>query len=380
MRRKTLALIIVSVFLLMALIPGALTQENDKVVGKGKRTLVKPEGTGGTIALSNGILKVSIENETGYDGVGTYTVATDVNHPTPNEDVFYDGAAEDPWSTYTTIHVVSTKRDYITSTDTDIEPSISGYTVVHMDDLGPTIVLQTDRRVMIKWTTYEGLEVYQDIELLGTTVEDTMVRISVYVKNNNASPLVFGIRYEWDIMIDGEDGSWFRPWIDLSTPGTWTDVETQYDNPQFVFWETTNDPASPVLFEYGSVSEPSAPTPSPTPPDNITFAAWGSDPSPGLYYYTWNFTVQGRTIAGPGLDSAVAYFWMPKEVASGEWYNVTAYLFGVSPTPTPTPTPTVPSVGGEVEAQLPVSGAEALIALFATLAILATLVAIRRLS
>ena len=376
MSRKTLALIIVSVLLLIALIPRVLTQENDKVVDKGRKALVKPGGSGGTIVLKNGILKVAIENERGYDGVGTYTVATDVNHPTPDQDVFFDGAIEDPWSTYTTIHVVSTKRDYITSTDTGIEPSISGYTVVLMDDLGPTIVLQTDRRVMIKWTTDEGLEVYQDIELLGTTVEDTKVRVSVYVRNNNNEPLVFGIRYEWDIMIDGEDGSWFRPWTDINTPGTWTNVETQYDNPQFVFWETTNDPASPVLFEYGSVSEPSTPTPPPTPPDNITFAAWGSYPSPGLYDYTWNFTVQGRTIAGSGLDSAVAYFWMPKEIAPGEWYNVTAYLFGVSPTPAPT----MPSVGGKVEAQLPVRGAKALIALFAVLAILAALVAIRRLS
>jgi len=375
--KKILALIIVSVFLTIALIPEALTQENDK---KEERTLIKTEGSGGTIVLNNTILKVFIQNETGSTGVGTYTIATAENHPTPNEDVFFAGAAGSPWSTYTTIHVVSTKRDYITSTDTGIKPSISGYTVVHMDDLGHIIVLQTDRRVMIKWTTYEGLEVYQDIELLGTTVEDTKVRISVYVKNNNESSLVFGIRYEWDIMIDGEDGSWFRPWIDLNTPGTWTDVETQYDNPQFVFWETTNDPASPVLFEYGSVSEPSTLTPAPTPPDNITFAAWGFDPSPGLYNCTWNFTVQERTIAGFGLDSAVAYFWMPKEIAHGGWYNVTAYLFGVSPTPTPTPTPTVPSVGGEVETQLPVRGAEALIALFVVLTILAALVVIRKLS
>ena len=377
MYKKILALIIVSVFLTIALIPEALTQENDK---KEERTLIKTEGSGGTIVLNNTILKVFIQNETGSTGVGTYTIATAENHPTPNEDVFFAGAAGSPWSTYTTIHVVSTKRDYITSTDTGIKPSISGYTVVHMDDLGHIIVLQTDRRVMIKWTTYEGLEVYQDIELLGTTVEDTKVRISVYVKNNNESSLVFGIRYEWDIMIDGEDGSWFRPWIDLNTPGTWTNVETQYDNPQFVFWETTNDPASPVLFEYGSVSGPLTLMPPPTPPDNITFAAWGyaSKPSPGLYDYTWNFTVRGRIIAGEDVDSAVAYFWMPKKIPPGEWYNVTAYLFGVSPKPITTPP--ISSVGGEVEAQLPVRGAEALIALFAVLAILAALVAIRRLS
>lgn len=286
---------------------------------------------GGTTTIGNNILEVSIEDVTGNDGFGTYTIATGPGHTNPGQDVFYDGVDQDPWSTYNTIHVTDTSRDYTTSSSSSTPDA--GFTLVLMDTLSPAVTTSTSTRVVIQWTTLENLLVEQDIEVVGTTIADTYVRVTMSVTNNDdQSSHTVGIRYQWDIMIDGYDGSWIRPWD--GAPGTWLDVETSWAPPTFNYWETTNDPTTPVFSVLGSNILPSV-TPSPTVPDTFMLAAWGSTPSPGLYDYAYSFTPTSRTIAGTGLDSAVAYYWDPVDILPGATRSVTAYVWCRFITPTP---------------------------------------------
>jgi hypothetical protein len=72
----------------------------------------------GTLLISNNILTVAIEDALESEGIGTFTIGTGPGHQNPGQDVFYGGADEDPWSTFTTIRVEDTLKEYVTSTDT----------------------------------------------------------------------------------------------------------------------------------------------------------------------------------------------------------------------------------------------------------------------
>lgn len=274
------------------------------------------------VGITNNILEAWVETATLGPGVGTYTICTGPAHTNPGQDVFYDGVAHSPWSTYNSIHVVDTLRDYVTTTSAPA-PDL-GFTLVGLDNQPWLVTIFTPTRIVIQWTTIENLLVEQDIEVIGTTIADTFVRVTMTVTNKDEILHMVGIRYQWDIMIDGFDGSWIRPWD--ATPGGWLSVETPWTPPPFQYWETTNDPAAPVFSVLGSIMRPPV-APPPTPPDTFMLAAWGSAPAPGLYDFAYSFTPTGRTVAGPGLDSAVAYYWNPVELAPGAIRSVTAYVW-----------------------------------------------------
>ena len=265
--------------------------------------------------LGNNILNVSIESETSSTGIGTFTIKTGTGHPNPDQDVFYGGAAENPRTSFTTIRVEDALKEYVTSTNYGKTPS-SGYTVLNLDDYSPVATKVSDTQATITWTTSENLLVTLLITVQGTTIADTMVEVTITVKNNDANPHSVAIRHEWDLMIDGNDDSWIRPWTDTSTPQSWTETETTWDSPSFKFWETTNDPANPVFSIYGSTSLPSV-TPAPTVPDKIVYAAWSSA-NPTAYDYTPTGLV--------GEDSAVLYYWNAVSISPGAQISRTAYV------------------------------------------------------
>jgi len=273
----------------------------------------------GTTTISNTILDVHIEDTLGYDGVGTYTISTGSAHPNPGENVFYDGAAAYPWSTYNTIHVNDTLREYVTTTLAHTPDP--GYTLVDLDTCNPTIT-STSTKVIITWATIENIHVVQETEVIGTTTSDTTVRVTMKVTNNDAVAHTVGIRYEWDLMVDGWDGAWIRQWTDPTTPGTWLDTETDWVSPPFQFWEATNFPTS-LFSVYGSVSAPTGAT----PPDRLVFAHWAHSFAMA-YSYTPTGIVVGSTepTVGGQYDSAVLYYWNPTSINPSESRSVTAYV------------------------------------------------------
>jgi len=291
----------------------------------------------GTVTISNGIYDVSVEDVTGGNGLGTYTVSTGMGHRQPNQDVLYHGAAHNPWSTYLTVRSYDTSTEYV-STSYSPTPS-AGYTVVNLDAVSTTGFTTPTPTSAVAWWDLntpadpDDLYIEQVIEVAGATLADSRVRVSTEVTNTGGNPVDIGIRYLWDIMIDGEDGSWFRA---TNPDGPWISREDEWTPPAFEGFETTNDPASPVFSIFGGTTGPTALTPPATPPDLLQFASWGSDPDPGLFGFAFDFTPAARTIAGPGLDSAVAYYWGNTDdnairLNAGEGIIVTQYLY-VQPT------------------------------------------------
>lgn len=282
---------------------------------------------GSEVSISNGILTVYIENETGYDGIGTYTICTGPNHPVPDQDILFDGAIGDAWSSYNTIIVNETKRVYVTSSNPVIEPD-PGYTLINLDD-NFTSISYEPRKVTIRWMTIEGLNIMQEIEVLGSTVADTYVRITMTVKNQGNQGYTVGVRYLWDLKVACTDGSWLRI---VSSTSPWLSNETSWVPPNFLHWEATDDPADPTFIVCGSISEPAGLSIPPTPPEGFMFAAWGKNPTPGIYNYSYSFSPSGRWIVGSDYDSAIAYYWQ-KTVGVGESWSVTAYLWTPPPKP-----------------------------------------------
>jgi len=268
----------------------------------------------GTLLISNNILKVAIENTSSSNGIGTFTIKTGSGHPNPGQNVFYGGADENPWSTFTTIRVEDTLNEYVTSTDSKT-PS-TGYTLEYLDDYSSEVTEVSDTRATISWSTEENLLVTLLIDIRGTTVADTIVEVTVTIENEDTSAHSVAVRHEWDIMIDGEDDSWIRVWTDPSTPQSWTETETDWASPTFQFWETINNPATPIFSIYGSTELPLV-SPLPTVPDRLVYAAWSD-----AYDTAYDFTTSGRS----GMDSAVLYYYYAEEINPGEQTSRTAYV------------------------------------------------------
>ena len=272
-----------------------------------------PSGLG-TLLISNNILKVAIEDVLETDGIGTFTIGTDAGHPNPGQDVFYGGADESPWSSFTTIRVEDTLKEYVASTGL-IEPS-SGYTVECLDDYSPVVTRVGDTRATVSWATSEDLLVTLLIDIRGTTVADTMVEVTVTIQNNDTIAHSVAVRHEWDLMIDGEDDSWIRVWTDSSTPESWTETETDWVSPSFQFWEATNNATNPVFSIYGSTVLPLV-DPPPTVPDRFVYAYFWD-----CYYTAYDYTPSGMS----GMDSVVLYYWNAVEISPDAQISRTAYV------------------------------------------------------
>jgi hypothetical protein len=83
-----------------------------------------PPAGSGTITVSNNIYDLSVENQSGAGGIGTYTVSTGAGFPQPNQDILWDGVIRYPWSSYLTVRSYTSQWDYVTTTD----PQLYGVT------------------------------------------------------------------------------------------------------------------------------------------------------------------------------------------------------------------------------------------------------------
>ena len=291
-----------------------------------------PTGSGGTVTVSNNIYDLSVEDTLVSAGVGTYTVSTGAGFPQPNQDILYDGVAHAPWSSYLTVRSYTTNMDYVTTT---LGPGTTpGFVVANLDPAVVSVV-PTATSVTTSWFTGavgpDALDITQVTAIEGTTVADSRVRVTTNVTNVGPESVEIGIRYEWDLMIDGSDDSWFA---ERTPDGAWTETEIAYAPPIFEQFETTNDPSAPVFSIFGTVTGPPTFTPPPSPPDRFVYASWG-----GAYSNAFDYTPTGMT----GMDSAVLYYWGNNGTKAillipGETVSVTEYLYAVPPPPTAVPT------------------------------------------
>jgi PKD repeat protein len=308
--------LLLSLILVISAVPAVLADKGDSSVP-------------GTTVVTNGIYTLSVEDDTESDGAGTFTIGTGEDHPNPGENVLYAGASEDPWSSYLTVRVYDTSTEYVSSSDSYISPS-SGYGLEILDDYFDS-VSEDDNEVTTYWTTPEGLDIEQVTAIEGTDLEDSRVRVTTTVTNNGESAVDIGIRYELDLEINGSDDSWFR---ERSPDDDWTATEIAFEPPEFEMWETTNDPEDQLFNVFGSISEPSTLSPSPTPPERFVYAYWSD-----AYDSAFDYTPTPYT----GYDSAVLYYWgvddesSPIGLSIGESTSVTMYLFALPPGEEPMP-------------------------------------------
>ena len=286
--------------------------------------------------IDNEIYRVSVQREPGYPGEGTYTIATSAGHPVPDKNVFYGGIEQEPGSTYLTVKAYDTGKEYVSTT---ISPTpSSGCTVVPLDTCSP-VTAQNGNSILTTWTTPENLLIDQIIAVEGSTPDDSMVRVTTSITNNNTSAQSVGIRYLWDTMIDDEDGAWFA---ERFPDANWTDTECGWDLPTFGKYSLTNDPDRPAHIVWGNLTGFALVPPS-TTPDLLQFAAWG-----GVFDCAFDYTTNHTTLAGPGADSAIVYYWgndaaNAMTIEPGESVSVTQYLY-VTPPP-PNDVPTLTSIG-----------------------------------
>ena len=289
-----------------------------------------------TTDIDNGIYSVSVQDVIGRYGEGTYTIATGSEHPVLVKNVLYGGVDHDPGSTYLTVRVYDTGREYV-STTSGPAPS-PGYTVVALDDCSPYTTLSSNE-IHTTWTTGEGLLINQTIAVEGSTPADSRVRVTTCITNtNDISDLSVGVRYVWDLTMGDEDGSWFA---ERRPDSDWIDMECEWDPPGFRNYATTNDPNSSILIVWGNLTGHDALVPPATTPDRLQFVAWGSS-GDGVFDHAFDYTPTGQTLAGSGSDSAIAYYWGDDEtnaitLSPGESVSVTQYLYVTPPPPLPVP-------------------------------------------
>jgi PKD repeat protein len=266
------------------------------------------------LGITNGILKVILEDTLEGEGVGVFTIKTDSGHPNPEQNVFYGGAAENPWTSFTTVRVEDTLKEYVTSTG--YKTPSSGYTVEHLDTYNATVTKVSSTRAIVSWTTAENLFVTLLVEIRGTTIANTMVQVTLTVKNEDAVAHSVAVRHEWDLMIDGEDDSWIRLWKNPSSPQSWTENETDIVSPDFQFWETTNNPNNPVFSIYGSTMLPNA-DPQPTMPDRFVYAPWAA-----CFVSAYDFASSDTS----QFDSAALYYWNAVNINPDAQISRTIYV------------------------------------------------------
>lgn len=302
----------------------------------GDRTVMMAASGKYTTDIDNGIYSISVQDVIGRYGEGTYTVATSSGHPVPNENVFYGGVDHDPGSTYLTVRVYETGKEYVSTTSGPTQSS--GYTVVDLDDCSPDTTL-SGNEIHTTWTTGEGLLINQTIVVEGSTPADSRVRVTTRITNtNDTSDLSVGVRYVWDLMMGDEDGSWFA---ERRPDSDWIDTECEWVMPGFRNYATTNDPNSSILIVWGNLTGYDALVPPATTPDSLQFAAWGSS-ADGVFDHAFDYTPAGQNLAGSGSDSAIAYYWGNDEtnvitLSPGESASVTQYLYVTQPPPLPVP-------------------------------------------
>jgi hypothetical protein len=322
MKHKAITILIVPMILLglaIASAPNAI-KANIKESMRPMRNPLTP-----TIIVTNNYYDLTVEDA--ESGRGTYTVCTGDSHPATiqmgsKQNVLYGGASHSPWSTYLSIKSYSSERIYVTS-DGNPTPD-PGFITVDLGSYG-TVTQQSPTSVLSSWTINlqpDSLKIDQLTYIEGTQLEDSRIGVHTKIKNLGSTSVSLGIRYEWDIMIDGNDGATFR---EKNPQGSWLVYETDWANFTYTHYEITNDSLTPDFFNLGSVIGPAYFEPQPSEPDLLQFADW-----PDSYGTAYGYTTTGQYIYDD--DSAILYYWgnSPTDainIAPGDSVAVIQYLF-----------------------------------------------------
>lgn len=255
----------------------------------------------GTITVSNGIYKVSVEDDPTL-GAGRYTIGTDSGHPAGgNQDIFFGGGYNNPGSTYTTIRSYSTLSDYIQHSDVIYYNTDPGFTIRSLSpssttvQTGPTSIRTTYTLTLP--SSHDNMIIVQDIIIHGTTIDDSTIEVTTSIKNTGLYQLLLGVRYLWDYKLDNDEGPTFQQ---LNPNGFPLTTEATFAPAAFESYEMVDNSDSSVIKIRGTVNGPAAIVPVPTPPSKLEYAQWDNS----LSAFSYNTTGQSTD-----WDCMVLYYW-----------------------------------------------------------------------
>lgn len=287
----------------------------------------------GTIETGNTIYRVFVQDIPG-EAVGDYTATTGPNHPLgAGRNLLYGSGI--PGTSFNTFRSYTTMTDYTVDGLSVAEPP---FTKVSIRQFGATFPLGTSGTR----TTYvlpgppatpDALTIVQDVNVIGTTFEDSYIEVRVEITNNSNVDTKIGIRYLWDLLIGSDDGPTFQTVNPISRLIT---NETKFSPPEFEAFQVAdndNNPNPPTYIVYGTVRCPANIGIS-TPPTRIQYAAWFASRAT-----TFDYTIDpNRNITlRPNNDSAVLYYWGHNEEtaitlnANGGSFSSVAALFATKP-------------------------------------------------
>ena len=274
----------------------------------------------GSIVLTNGFAR-AIVDEPGEDGAGVFTIDTGPDHPLPGVDILYGGGS-DAWSTYITVRVENTSKEYVTSNDIDVTPS-TGYTLEVLENYltsqssGPNYYALT-------FTLPEGLIVTQNVSIVGSGLSSGVL-VNLTVSNPTPDPYDVKVRMMLDLKIGVEDGAW----VSVNGSG-WIGNEFELLNPGPATIRATDNPSNPTIIAVFTLGPPD------NPPDRVIYAGW-----PKLFDNAFLVSVDPFTTVGGG-DSAIAFYWETSIIPPSGSLSSTSIVTPIPP----------PAVGGELELEL----------------------------
>lgn len=238
--------------------------------------------------------------------IGTYTITTGPNHPSgAGMNVLYGSGF--PGTSYNTIRSYTTGTDYIQiSGASSTNTVVPLYPYAAISAIGTTGV-RTTYTLPGPPTTPDMLTITQDVNVRGTTFENSYVEITTTVTNNGTSSVNVGIRYLWDMEIVADDGPTFQA---INPDGNVLTTESEFIPPNFVAYQIVDNdvnPSPPTFIVFGTATGPTSLVPRPNTPNDLKYVGWGTAFS-SAFDYTIN---PNRVIADTNVDndSAVLYYW-----------------------------------------------------------------------
>jgi hypothetical protein len=256
--------------------------------------------------------------------VGAYGIVTGPEHPAGEGlAVFQDGSA--PFTSFNTVRSYTTGTDYVLTNIAQqagrgFSPlevgNLSSAQIVDDNTLRVTFVLPGDK------VTPDALTITIEIDVFGTTLEDSSVRVTTTVENDNApaigrgstNSVDIGIRYLWDLAVDTFTGTDAGPQILPAFDFVPQDNEISDSSPPDFYDVRENESGTSAYALSGTVNGPAALQP--TDPTRFDFVC-----AQAAFFVPFDYTVAGHTITSLDVDcsenatgdSGVAYYWTEDE-------------------------------------------------------------------
>jgi len=315
---------------------------------------LKSDASVQTISATNTWYEGIIADEVDCQGPGTYSFITNAGHPWGDNlnILFYvppSSGYDAPWWSYTTVRDYTGAREYILGYNDCCEEDewgdcvewpmlnlVAGTPGYTLEDAYPYRTGQGNFNgtagVRTTWSVSGVMDITEEIEMTGTSFDNSRIRYTVIVTNRSGSQRCFGIRGFFDINVAGNDGAYF--WDPVNG---WRQDEEGWNNPPFKYYVVSEVYGGGTRYIYGNISDSSYGM-TPTKPDRFSYAYWGDFEEPfgnGLWANAWlDCSAQNRNVGG--TDASVAYWWgydgTPICLNPNESFNATTYFFA-SPQP-----------------------------------------------